>query len=108
MGNEIDGATKSLKASVRELTNYMNGEENELLHGENRSKFNEMIAEVSQWWFAEGFSIAHKICVEKISRGEDIQDIEFSEKATWLAPGIERKVKLKAPNPGRPDASWKI
>jgi len=67
---------------------------------------NDKLAEFSEWWFQEGFSIAHRLCLERIKNGESIDHLTFEHPDVWIAPGVEKNITLQSPTDNRPDPSW--
>lgn len=98
-------AWESLNATIRELTKYMEGEDSVGV-SDGAKKMYQQVAELSEWWFQEGFSVAFELCKAKTSLGEDLERIEFSHSDAWLAPTVVRRVELQAPVANHPDESW--
>ena len=99
---------RSLNITISEIERYLDGQDSDAAHGELRSRLNGKLADLSEWWFREGFALAHKICLQKIADGDSIASISLAEEQAWLGPRIERTVVIVSPSKDHPDASWKI
>ncbi|MGI4877944.1 MAG: hypothetical protein ACRYG4_10730 [Janthinobacterium lividum] len=101
-----EGASSSLRKTISEIMQYMEDDVRE--NGDLRSVMYRKMAAVSAWWFQEGFSIAHRIILDKVRKGEPIENISFEHDEAFLAPETWESVELIAPMPSRPDKSWTI
>ena len=100
-------APQSLNITIAEIERYLSGEEAQY-SGEMRARLNQKLADLSEWWFKEGFAIAHQMCQKNIRNGKPIDELVFHENQAWLAPDVLRRVDIQSPADERPDASWTI
>jgi hypothetical protein len=89
------GATKSLKASIKEIENFLMGIKVSPSTLEYRTKLHEKLEDLAEYWYRRGFNRGHRESNAQITKGKVPKILEYEAKRDFFT-NSKRSVPLKS------------